>query len=113
MSGGSWERDGHPWCDTISLTCRVGTLPLKTAEGASLEKPYTNWRVIVLCVRSLNPTLFLARYDILFWSLRAHQKLVTVWLILPKSTGDVHAAWAGGMMGIIGIKAAKVDALLG
>ena len=36
MSGGSWERDGRPWCATISLTRRVGTLPLKTAEGVSL-----------------------------------------------------------------------------
>jgi hypothetical protein len=35
MLGGSWERDGHPWCGRISLTCRVGTLPLKTAEDAS------------------------------------------------------------------------------
>ncbi len=35
MSGGSWERDGRPWFAAISLTRRVGTLPLKTAEDAS------------------------------------------------------------------------------
>jgi hypothetical protein len=29
------ERDGRPWFEAISLTCRVGTLPLKTAEDAS------------------------------------------------------------------------------
>jgi hypothetical protein len=33
MSGGSWERDGRPWCATISLTSRVGTLLLKTATA--------------------------------------------------------------------------------
>ncbi len=37
MSGGSWARDGRPWCATISLTRRVGTLPLKTEEDASLS----------------------------------------------------------------------------
>jgi hypothetical protein len=38
----------------------------------ALERLYANWRIFVLCVRSLAQTLFLARYDILFWSLRAH-----------------------------------------
>ncbi len=35
MSGGSRERDGRPWFAAISLTRRVGTIPLKTAEDAS------------------------------------------------------------------------------
>jgi hypothetical protein len=50
-----------------------------------VEWLYANWRVI----GSLDPTLYLARYDILFWSLRTHQKLV-------KSTGDVQATSYGG-----------------
>jgi hypothetical protein len=40
----------------------------------------------MLCVRSLDQTLFLARYDILFWLLRAHQKLVLYWV--PYSTKE-------------------------
>ncbi len=35
MSGGSPERDGRPWFVVICLTCRVGTILLKTAEDAS------------------------------------------------------------------------------
>jgi hypothetical protein len=35
VSGGSRERDGCPWFAAISLTCCVGTIPLKTAEDAS------------------------------------------------------------------------------
>jgi hypothetical protein len=35
MLGGSRDRDGCPWFAAISLTRRVGTLPLKTAEDAS------------------------------------------------------------------------------
>ena len=35
VSGGSRERDGHPWFTGISLTRCVGTLLLKTAEDAS------------------------------------------------------------------------------
>ncbi len=35
MSGGSQERDGRPWFTAISLTRRVGTILLKTAEDAS------------------------------------------------------------------------------
>ncbi len=57
------------------------------AKYILIEWLYANWRVIVLNVHSLDPTLFLARYDILFWSLRAHQKLVLYGLFCQRVQG--------------------------
>ncbi len=72
-------------------------------DWSVLEWLYANWRVIVLCVRSLDPTLFLARYDILFWLLRAHQKSVLCGLFRQRVQGmykPLHMGEDGGSGGL-------------
>jgi hypothetical protein len=69
----------------LILSYKYSELPIKKCTDIQsgtdiLERLYANWRVIVLCVCLLDQTLFLARYDILFWLLRAHQKSVQYWV---------------------------------